>query len=356
MDALDQRGVDDVMLEADGTEHKTELGANAILAVSMAVAHAAAQYCGLPLYKYLGGANASILPVPLMNVINGGKHGDNAVDLQEFMIAPMGFETFAEALRCGCEVYQTLRGVVKKHGYVTNVGDEGGFAPALKSDDEALGLIAEAIDKAGYKLGEHVCLALDCAASEFYHDGRYVLEGSGKKMSSTELIEFYAELRKRYPIFSIEDPLAEDDWANWSAMTAKMGGTCQIVGDDILVTNVKRLERAIAENSCNSILIKLNQIGTVTETLDCIRLAQRSGFTTVISHRSGETEDTSIAHLAVAVSAGQIKTGAPCRTDRVAKYNELLRIEEELGGSAQFAGAAVAAGRLAWSASYFKLR
>jgi len=347
MDALDQRGVDEMMLTIDDSENKTELGANAFLAVSLAVAHAAAQFCGLPLYKYLGGANASILPVPLMNVVNGGKHGDNAVDLQEFMIAPVGFETFAEALRCGCEVYQTLKGVVKQHGYVTNVGDEGGFAPALKSDDEALALIAEAVGLAGYKLGEHVCFALDCAASEFYKGDKYVLEGSGRSMSSAEMIEFYAGLRKQYPIFSIEDPLAEDDWPNWAAMTAKMGGNCQIVGDDILVTNVKRLERAIAERSCNSILIKLNQIGTVTETLDCIRLAQRSGFTTVISHRSGETEDTSIAHLAVAVGAGQIKTGAPCRTDRVAKYNELLRIEEELGGSAQFAGAAVAAGRLA---------
>lgn len=338
MDALEQRAIDELMIDLDASDTKSKLGANAILAVSLAVAHAAANSCGLPLYRYLGGAGVSVLPVPLMNVVNGGKHGDNTVDIQEFMIAPLGFNSFAEALRCGCEVYQTLKKVVKQHGYVTNVGDEGGFAPALKSDEEALTLITEAISLAGYKPGEQVYLALDCAASEFYTAGRYALEGSGKAFSSPEIIEFYAQLRERFPIFSIEDPLAEDDWLSWAQMTGQLGGKCQIVGDDLLVTNPKYLQRAITERSCNSILIKLNQIGTLTETLDCIGLAQRNGFTTVISHRSGETEDTSIAHLAVAMGAGQIKTGAPCRTDRVAKYNELLRIEEELGGSASYAG------------------
>jgi enolase len=312
----------------------------------MAVAHAAAAYTQLPLYRYLGGADASLLPVPLMNVINGGKHGDNAVDIQEFMIAPAGFDSFREALRAGCEIYQALKSVVKAHGYVTNVGDEGGFAPALKSDAEALGLISEAVAKAGYKLGEEICLALDCAASEFYSDGSYALEGTGLKLSGADMIKFYAGLREKYPIFSIEDPLSEDDWDNWAAMTASMGAHLQIVGDDLLVTNPTRLARAIEQRSCNSILIKLNQIGTLTETMDCIRLAQRSGFTAIISHRSGETEDSTIAHLAVAVGAGMIKTGAPCRTERVAKYNELLRIEESLGLAAQYAGKGVVAGRL----------
>ncbi len=346
MDALDQRGIDLALIDLDGTETKSKLGANAILAVSMAVAHAAAAYTQLPLYRYLGGADASLLPVPLMNVINGGKHGDNAVDIQEFMIAPFGFDSFREALRAGCEIYQALKSVVKAHGYVTNVGDEGGFAPALKSDAEALALISEAVVKAGYKLGENVAFALDCAASEFYSDGLYVLEGTGLKLDSAKMIEFYAGLREKFPVFSIEDPLAEDDWEGWNSMTAQMGAGLQIVGDDLLVTNPKRLAQAIEQHSCNSILIKLNQIGTVTETLDCIRLAQRSGFTTVISHRSGETEDATIAHLAVAVGAGMIKTGAPCRTDRVAKYNELLRIEESLGLAAQYAGQGVVAGRL----------
>jgi enolase len=346
MDGLDQRGVDLAMIDLDGTESKSKLGANAILAVSMAVAHAAAAYTQLPLYRYLGGADAALLPVPLMNVINGGKHGDNAVDIQEFMIAPVGFDSFREALRAGCETYQALKSVVKAHGYVTNVGDEGGFAPALKSDAEALALISEAIAKAGYKLGEDIFLALDCAASEFYSDGHYSLEGTGMKLAGPDLIKFYAGLREKYPIFSIEDPLSEDDWDNWKLMTATLGGNLQIVGDDLLVTNPKRLARAIEERSCNSILIKLNQIGTVTETMDCIRLAQRSGFTAIISHRSGETEDSTIAHLAVAVGAGMIKTGAPCRTERVAKYNELLRIEESLGLAAQYAGKGVVVGRL----------
>jgi enolase len=346
MDGLDQRGIDLAMIDLDGTESKSKLGANAILAVSMAVAHAAAAYTQLPLYRYLGGADASLLPVPMMNVINGGKHGDNAVDIQEFMIAPVGFDSFREALRAGCEVYQALKSVVKAHGYVTNVGDEGGFAPALKSDAEALALISEGVAKAGYKLGQDICLALDCAASEFYTDGQYVLEGTGMKLTAVELIKFYAGLREKYPIFSIEDPLSEDDWENWKLMTATMGGNLQIVGDDLLVTNPKRLAQAVEQRSCNSILIKLNQIGTVTETMDCIKMAQRAGFTAVISHRSGETEDSTIAHLAVAVGAGMIKTGAPCRTERVAKYNELLRIEESLGLAAQYAGKGVVAGRL----------
>lgn len=341
LDALDQRGIDSLMVELDGTENKGKLGANAILAVSLAVAQAAAAFTDLPLYRYLGGADAALLPVPLMNVVNGGKHGDNKVDLQEFMIAPVGFETFREALRAGCEIYQALKKVVKSHGYVTNVGDEGGFAPALSSDAEALALMAEAVDKAGYKLGEQVYFAMDPAASEFYRDGKYELEGSGLSLSGLEMIDFYADLCKQYPIFSLEDPLAEDDWEMWSALTAAMGERRQIIGDDLLVTNASRLQRAIDEKACNSILIKLNQIGTVTETLDTVRLAQRNAFTTVISHRSGETEDTAIAHLAVAVGAGQLKTGAPCRTDRVAKYNELLRIEEDLEGGAVYAGQSV---------------
>jgi len=341
LDALEQRNIDSLMIELDNSENKGNLGANAILAVSLAVAHAAAAYAELPLYRYLGGADAALLPVPQMNVINGGKHGDNKVDLQEFMIVPAGFDSFAEALRAGCEIYHALKKVVKSHGYVTNVGDEGGFAPALKSDSEALALIAEAVDQAGYSVGEQVYFAMDPAASEFYRDGKYELEGSGLSLSGREMADFYAELCSKYPIYSIEDPLAEDDWEAWTAMTAAMGERLQIVGDDLLVTNPSRLKQAIEVKACNSILIKLNQIGTVTETLDTIRLAQRHGFTTVISHRSGETEDTSIAHLAVAAGAGQLKSGAPCRTDRVAKYNELLRIEEELAGAALFAGQSI---------------
>jgi enolase len=345
-DALAQREIDQAMLELDGTDNKANLGANAILAVSMACARAAADCCGLPLFKYLGGANSHNLPVPMMNVINGGAHGDNAVDIQEFMIVPHGFETYHEALRAGVEVYHSLKSVVKGRGYASNVGDEGGFAPALKSNEEALEIIAEAIDKSQYKLGDQICFAMDCAASEFFRDGKYVLESTSETLDGASLVSFYKDMRKKYPIFSIEDPLAEDDWDAWAAMTADMGGDLQVVGDDILVTNPQRLIRAIEERTCNSILIKLNQIGSVTETLDCIALAHRAGFTTVISHRSGETEDTFLAHLAVAVNAGQLKTGAPCRTDRVAKYNELLRIEEELGAAAVYAGSAVVAGRL----------
>ncbi len=346
MDGLDQRAVDLRMIELDGSETKSSLGANAILAVSMATAQAAASVSGLPLYRYLGGADAVSLPVPQLNVINGGKHGDNLVDIQEFMLVPFGFETFRDALRAGCETYHALKAVLKDAGYVTNVGDEGGFAPALKSDAEALELLSNAVERAGYKPGEQICFALDCAASEFYHDGTYTMEASGQSLSSDELISFYERVRQQFPIFSIEDPLDEDDWDAWTRMTARLGDKTQIVGDDLLVTNPVRLRRAISESACNSILIKLNQIGTVSETLDTIRLAHKAGFTTVISHRSGETEDTMIAHLAVAVGAGQLKSGAPCRTDRLAKYNELLRIEEELGGAAVFSGKDVVRGSL----------
>ncbi len=345
-DATDQRIVDHMLIELDGTPDKSRLGANAILAVSLAVAHAASESCSMPLYRYVGGTNGCTLPVPLLNVINGGAHGDNAVDIQEFMVVPFGFDTFSEALRCGCEIYQTLKGVVKQHGYATNVGDEGGFAPALRSDAEALELISEAVEKAGYKLGEQVCFALDCAASEFYSDGRYRLAGSGLELDSAGMCKFYADLRRQFPIFSIEDPLHEDDWEGWAAFTAEQGSNLQIVGDDLLVTNPLRLERAIREQSCNSILIKLNQIGSLTETLDCISQARAASMTAIISHRSGETEDTTIAHLAVAVNSGMIKTGAPCRTDRVAKYNELLRIEDELGSAARYSGREVVAGRI----------
>jgi len=333
-DVADQAGIDRLLIELDGTENKTNLGANAILAVSMAVARAAAEAAGQPLYAYLGGGNQ--LPVPLMNVINGGRHGDNDVDIQEFMIAPIGFASFGEALRAGAEVYQSLKKIVKAHGYATNVGDEGGFAPALKSNQEALELIAEAIKSAGYELGVHFWLALDCAASEFYQDGKYVIDR--QNLNSDELISFYDQLITKHQIFSIEDPLSEDDWSGWAQMTTKLGDKLQIVGDDLLVTNLKRLARAIDEKSCNSILIKLNQIGTVTETLNCIKQAQQAGFSVVISHRSGETEDTFISHLAVAVGATQIKSGAPARSERVAKYNELLRIEEQLGDQVSYAG------------------
>ncbi|MBN2585072.1 phosphopyruvate hydratase [Patescibacteria group bacterium] len=333
-EVTDQAGIDALLIQLDGTESKTNLGANAILAVSMAAARAAALSLGRPLYMYLGGGTR--LPVPLLNVINGGKHGDNDVDIQEFMIAPIGFTSFREALRAGAEVYQSLKRTVKARGYVTNVGDEGGFAPALKSNEEALELISEAIKSAGYELGKHFWLALDPAASEFCKDGKYVIDS--KLLNSDELIDFYEQLKNQYQIFSIEDPLAEDDWAGWSAMTERLGGSLQIVGDDILVTNPKRLTRAIQERSCNSILIKLNQIGTVTETLNCIKQAQQAGYSIVISHRSGETEDTFISHLAVAVNASQIKSGAPARSERVAKYNELLRIEERLAGQGSYAG------------------
>ena len=328
--ALNQRYVDQTLLNLDGTENKSELGANAMLGVSIAVAKAAAQALNLPLWRYLGGVNAHRLPVPMMNIINGGAHADNNVDFQEFMIIPVGADSFKEALRMGAEVFHALKKVLKGRGLNTAVGDEGGFAPNLARNDEALAVITEAVELAGYKAGEEIAFALDVASSEFYRDNAYVLSGEGRSMSSNELVEFYADLCERYPIVSIEDGMAEDDWEGWAALTARLGDRVQLVGDDLFVTNPVRLSRGIAEGTANSILIKVNQIGTLTETLDCIQMAHRAGYTTVISHRSGETEDTTIADLAVAVNAGQIKTGSASRSDRVAKYNQLLRIEEAL--------------------------
>ncbi|MCZ7606086.1 MAG: phosphopyruvate hydratase [Planctomycetota bacterium] len=336
MDVTEQAELDDVMLELDGTENKSKLGANAILGVSMACARAAAEFEGLPLYRYLGGLHATTLPVPLMNVLNGGAHADNNLDIQEFMLVPHGFDSFNEALRAGAETFHALKKLLKGKKLSTAVGDEGGFAPNLESDAQGLALLTEAIEAAGYKPGKQICLALDVAATEFFKDGKY--EFGGGKKSSAEMIEYYAGLCGKYPIVSIEDGLAEDDWDGWSELVRKLGNTTQIVGDDLFVTNVDRLEQGIDKNAANSILIKLNQIGTLSETLACIRLAHEHNFTTVISHRSGETEDTFIADLAVATNAGQIKTGSLCRTDRVAKYNQLLRIEEQLHHQAYYAG------------------
>jgi enolase len=332
--ALNQRAVDQALLNLDGTPNKSNLGANATLGVSIATAKAAAKALGLPLWRYLGGVNAHRLPVPMMNIINGGAHADNNVDFQEFMVIPVGAESFREALRMGTEVFHSLKKVLKGRGLNTAVGDEGGFAPNLARNDEALAVIMEAITQAGYQPGEEIALALDVASSEFYHDGQYVLSGEGRSLSSEELVEFYADLCDRYPIVSIEDGMGEDDWEGWAAITARLGDRVQLVGDDLFVTNPERLGRGIAEGTANSILIKVNQIGTLTETLDCIEMAHRAGYTTVISHRSGETEDTTIADLAVAVNAGQIKTGSASRSDRVAKYNQLLRIEEALKSQA----------------------
>ena len=344
MDARDQLGVDLAMIEADGTPNKSNLGANAILAVSMAVAHAAAEGTGLPLYQYLGGAGARELPVPMMNVLNGGVHADNPVDFQEYMIVPVGFAAFADALRAGVEVFHTLHSVLKERGLASGVGDEGGFAPQLKTNRAPLELIVEAIEKAGYEPGAQVALAMDPAASEFYADGRYDLTGEGRTgLSSDDMIALYEELIEAFPIVSIEDGLAEGDWEGWRKMTERLGSRIQIVGDDIFVTNPDIIARGIAEGIANSVLIKLNQIGTVTETLDAIETTHRAGYTTVISHRSGETEDVTIAHLAVAMNTGQIKTGSGCRTERIAKYNELLRIEEELEEGGRFRGRAVLA-------------
>jgi len=337
-DAIDQAGVDLTMIDLDGTPNKSKLGANAILGVSMAVARAAADALGLPLYRYLGGAGARLLPVPMMNILNGGKHADNNVDIQEFMVMPVGAENFAGALRMGAEVFHTLKSVLKKKGMNTAVGDEGGFAPNLGSNEEALAVIVEAIETAGYRPGEDVALAIDAAATEFYQDGKYVLAGEGVSYSAAEMIDFYARLVDKYPIISIEDGLAEDDWDGWKQLTERIGGKVQIVGDDLFVTNTERLARGIESGVANSILIKLNQIGTITETLAAIEMARQAGYTAVVSHRSGETEDSTIADLVVAVNAGQIKTGAPSRTDRVVKYNQLLRIEEELAGTALFKG------------------
>lgn len=338
MDAVLQEEIDEVLLDLDGTENKSNLGANALLGVSLAVAKAASEALVLPLYRYLGGVYASLLPVPLMNILNGGKHADNNVDIQEFMIVPVNFPFFAEALRAGVEVYHSLKSVLKKKGLSVAVGDEGGFAPNLSSNQEALDVLVEAIEKAGYSPGKDIYLALDSAASEFFKEGRYVLQGEGKELTSSEMVNFYQSLVEKYPIISLEDALSEDDWEGWKELTEALGEKVQLVGDDLFVTNPERLERGIKEKIANSILIKVNQIGTLTETLQTVELAKKSSYTSVISHRSGETEDTTIADLAVAVRAGQIKTGAPCRSERVAKYNQLLRIEEELGPAAEFAG------------------
>jgi enolase 1/2/3 len=339
MEVTDQVGIDQRMLDLDGTEYKSNLGANAILGVSLAVAKAAAEDVGLPLYQYIGGTNAKELPLPMMNIINGGAHADNNVDIQEFMIMPAGGKTFAEALRMGAEIFHALKGVLKSKGYNTAVGDEGGFAPNLKSNEEALEVIMEAIVKAGFKPGEEVLLALDVASSELFKDGKYFLENEPKpEKSADELIDFYENLVNKYPIVSIEDGMAENDWDGWKKMTDRLGKRIQIVGDDLFVTNPRILREGISKGIANSILVKLNQIGTLTETLDAIEMAKRAGYTTVISHRSGETEDTTLADLSVAVNAGQIKTGSLCRTDRVCKYNQLLRIEDELDTAAIFRG------------------
>jgi len=338
LDATDQAGLDQLMIERDGTETKKRLGANAILGVSLAVAKAAAAALDLPLYQYLGGVGACVLPVPLMNIVNGGAHADNNLDLQEFMIVPLGADCFAEALRMGVETFHNLKSVLAKRGMSTAVGDEGGFAPNFANNEEALRAILHAIEEAGYQPGQDIALALDPAASELYKDGSYVLEGEGKTLSTAEMIGFYEELAGKYPIVCIEDGLAESDWPGWVQLTARLGERVQIVGDDLTVTNTKYLKRAIEEKAINSILIKVNQIGTLTETLAAIEMAKRAGFTAVVSHRSGETEDATIADIVVAVNAGQIKTGAPSRSDRVAKYNQLLRIEEQLGDTGRFLG------------------
>ncbi len=338
LDATDQVSVDSVMLALDGTENKSKLGGNAILAVSMATARAAANALGQPLYKYLGGPNARVLPVPLMNVINGGKHADNSVDFQEFMIVPAGFDTFREALRAGVETFHALKKVLSSKGYNTNVGDEGGFAPDLKGNREALDLLMVAIEKAGYKAGEQMFIALDPAASEVYKDGKYHLEGDGKVLSSDEMVSYWVDWINNYPIVSLEDGLAEDDWDAWKNITDQVGNRCQLVGDDLFVTNTKRLQMGIDRGVANSILVKVNQIGSLTETLEAIDLAHRNGYTSVTSHRSGESEDAFIADLSVATNAGQIKTGSASRSDRIAKYNQLLRIEEQLGSSAVYRG------------------
>jgi enolase len=340
MDIGDQRALDQKMIELDGTDNKSRLGANAILAVSMAAARAAAASSKQPLYQYLGGVGANLLPLPMMNILNGGALADNNVDFQEFMVMPVGASTFSEALRWGVEVFHTLKGVLKKRGYNTAVGDEGGFAPSVKSNVEAIEVVLEAIQQAGYKPGKEIAIALDPAASEFYQDGKYVFKKSDKSAkSSDEMIRFWAKWVQDYPIVSLEDGLSEEDWDGWAALTKEVGGKIQLVGDDIFVTNIEFLQKGIDKHVANSILIKVNQIGTVSETLDATDLARRNGYTSVISHRSGETEDTFIADLAVATGAGQIKTGSASRTDRIAKYNQLLRIEEELGGAARFLGA-----------------
>ena len=338
MDVTDQAAIDAELLALDGTENKSNLGANAVLGVSLAVAKAAADEVGLPLYSYLGGVGATRMPVPMMNILNGGVHASDSADFQEFMVVPAGFTAFSEALRAGVEIYHSLQAVLTEHGRSSNVGDEGGFAPTLASNVEAVELILEAIDDAGFSAGKEVFLALDAAATEFEQDGEYVLETEGKRLSSEQLVDFWGDWCRQYPIISIEDGLGENDWDGWKLLCSSLGGTVQLVADDLTVTNTKILSRAIEEKAANSILIKVNQIGSLTETLRAIEMARNASFTCVVSHRSGETEDTTIADLAVATGCGQIKTGAPARTDRVAKYNQLLRIEEELGSQAEYGG------------------
>jgi enolase len=341
MDAEEQRRVDRAMIELDGTRNKARLGANAILGVSLATAKAAAASRSLPLWRYVGGAHAHVLPVPMMNIINGGAHADNPIDIQEFMIMPVGAATCRDAIRMGAEVFHTLKKRLSDAGYGTNVGDEGGFAPNLKSADEALGFIMKSIEGAGYKPGEDVVLALDCAATEFFKDGKYHLEGEGKTLDGTGMARYLADLVGRYPVISIEDGMSEDDWSGWKALTDLVGAKCQLVGDDLFVTNTERLSRGIRERTANSILVKVNQIGSLSETLDAVDMAHRARYSAVMSHRSGETEDATIADLAVATNCGQIKTGSLSRSDRLAKYNQLIRIEEELGPEARYAGKGV---------------
>ncbi|MBC2859392.1 phosphopyruvate hydratase [Stappia sp. 28M-7] len=344
LDAEDQIKIDEAMIALDGTPNKARLGANAILGVSLAVARAAAQSAGLPLYRYVGGAGARLLPVPMMNIINGGAHADNPIDVQEFMIMPVGAETLTEAVRMGSEVFHTLKKGLKDAGHNTNVGDEGGFAPNLASTEDALGFIMKSIEKAGYRPGEDICLALDAASTEFFKDGKYHLDGEGKVLGPDEMAAYLADFVGRYPIISIEDGMAEDDWAGWKALTDLVGSKCQLVGDDLFVTNSVRLREGIKKGVANSILVKVNQIGTLTETLDAVDTAHKAAYTAVMSHRSGETEDSTIADLAVATNCGQIKTGSLARSDRLAKYNQLIRIEEELGEQARYAGRSILKG------------
>ena len=336
LDAQDQRLVDQTMIDLDGTNNKAKLGANAILGVSLAVAKASAEHADLSLFKYVGGNNAHVLPVPMMNILNGGAHADTNVDIQEFMVAPIGADSFKESLRWGAEIYHSLKSVLKKRGLATSIGDEGGFAPNLESNRAALDLILEAVEGAGFKPGKEIALAMDVAATEFYDNGKYSFEG--KQLSAAEMIAYYSSLVSSYPLVSIEDPLNEDDWDGWAAITAELGSKVQLVGDDLFVTNPERLSRGIAANTANALLVKVNQIGSLTETLDAVEMAHRAGYRSMMSHRSGETEDVTIADLAVATNCGQIKTGAPARSERVAKYNQLLRIEEELGEGARYAG------------------
>lgn len=345
MDALDQLAIDQAMIDLDGTPNKSRLGANAILGVSLAVAKAAAESSELPLYRYIGGPNAHVLPVPMMNIINGGEHADNPIDMQEFMILPAGAENLADAVRIGSEIFHTLKKGLSAEGHNTNVGDEGGFAPNLGSADEALGFIMRSIEKAGYKPGEDIFLGLDCAATEYFKNGKYEMKGEGKSLSSDENVKFLADLAARYPIITIEDGMAEDDWDGWKALTDAIGNKVQLVGDDLFVTNTQRLVSGIKMGTANSILVKVNQIGSLSETLNAVDTAHRAGYTSVMSHRSGETEDSTIADLAVALNCGQIKTGSLSRSDRLAKYNQLIRIEEQLGSSAKYAGYSVVKGR-----------